>query len=81
MAKDLTYFYLESPTRGYVSIGFRYGLNMDIIFGTIDPTLFKSRQKCEDVAKALRYQVVDLEVKETDGMEDWYIKLLARYAI
>lgn len=74
------YFFLKSQTRGYVSIiGLR--LNLMITFGTTDPTFFKSRQKCEDVAKALSYHIPDIEVHTTDGMEDWYIKLLERHAI
>ena len=74
------FFFLKSQTRGYVYIT-SILLNLRITFGTTDPTFFKSRQKCEDVAKALSYHVPDIEVQTTDGMEDWYVKLLERHAI
>jgi len=82
MGQDIKqYFYLESPTRGYVGITNLFKLNMQIIFNATDPTFFKSKQKCEDFAKMLCYQVADIEVRSTDGLENWYVKLLELYAI
>ncbi|MCK9616038.1 MAG: hypothetical protein M0R48_11215 [Candidatus Omnitrophica bacterium] len=75
------YFYLESPTRGYVNISFIRELNMNVQFGSRDPTFFKSKEKCEIFAKTLCYVVADTEVKSTDGFEDWYVRLLERYSL